>query len=161
MRGIVLRFVLVVRLVVVHWHQLVCELAFHENTHLLYLSWGWLLCSKLVWHNKSLITMPVVWRRPRAVDSRVVKYPYYPVVVLISVRFFDGESWRHRRGSATSWMTGVQFPVEREFSVLHSVQTSFGIHPVDTSGSSPGVRQQGREADHPSQSNKCKVPVLN
>jgi hypothetical protein len=53
---------------------------------------------------------------------------------------------------------GVQFPAEaKDFSLLHSVQTSFGAHPAfynaGSSGSFPmGVKWQGYEADHSSPS---------
>jgi hypothetical protein len=40
----------------------------------------------------------------------------------------------------------------QEFSLLHVVQTTSGAHPVSypigKGGSSPGVKQPGREADH-------------
>jgi hypothetical protein len=47
-------------------------------------------------------------------------------------------------------------PVVSYFSLLHSVQTDSGAHPAsypfDKEGFSPGVKRQGREADHSSQS---------
>jgi hypothetical protein len=40
----------------------------------------------------------------------------------------------------------------KKFSLLHIVQTGSGVHPTSytmgSGGSFPGVRQQGREADH-------------
>jgi hypothetical protein len=40
----------------------------------------------------------------------------------------------------------------KKFSLLHIVQTGSGVHPTSykmgTGGSFPGVKQQGREADH-------------
>jgi hypothetical protein len=57
----------------------------------------------------------------------------------------------------TGWTAGVRSPVgARDFSLLHSVQTSSGAHPVSyeigTGGSFTGVKELRREADksHPS-----------
>jgi hypothetical protein len=40
----------------------------------------------------------------------------------------------------------------KQFPLLHIVQTGSGVHPtsykMDTEGSFPGVKRQGREADH-------------
>ncbi|PNF35230.1 hypothetical protein B7P43_G06877 [Cryptotermes secundus] len=39
----------------------------------------------------------------------------------------------------------------KEFSPLHIIQTGSGVHPTSYpmgTGGSPGVEQQGREADH-------------
>jgi hypothetical protein len=49
----------------------------------------------------------------------------------------------------------------QEFSLLHVVQTGSGAHPASypmgTGGSFPGVKRQGREADHsPSTSAEVK-----
>jgi hypothetical protein len=54
-------------------------------------------------------------------------------------------------------MIGVRFPSgSGNFSLRHRVQTDSGVHPatypVDTGGSSPGVKRPGREADHSSPS---------
>jgi hypothetical protein len=51
------------------------------------------------------------------------------------------------------WAAGVRFFAgARDFSLLHSVQTGSGVHPASypngTVGFSPGVKRQGREADH-------------
>jgi hypothetical protein len=35
-----------------------------------------------------------------------------------------------------------------KFFLLHSVQTGYGTHPVDTEALSPGVKYLGHEADH-------------
>jgi hypothetical protein len=47
---------------------------------------------------------------------------------------------------------GVRVPVGKTVSLLHLVQTGSGIHPTSykmgTGVSSPGVKRQGREADH-------------
>jgi hypothetical protein len=47
-----------------------------------------------------------------------------------------------------------EFRWEQEFSLLHVVQTGSGVHPTSypmgTGGSFPGVKRQGREADHSS-----------
>jgi hypothetical protein len=47
---------------------------------------------------------------------------------------------------------GVRVPVGYNFSLLHIVQTGSGVHPtsykMDTGGSFPEVKRQGREADH-------------
>jgi hypothetical protein len=50
------------------------------------------------------------------------------------------------------------------FSLLHSVQTSSGAHsascPMGAVGSTPGVKQSGREADHsPPSSAEVKVEL--
>jgi hypothetical protein len=47
----------------------------------------------------------------------------------------------------------VRFLVgERDYSLLHNIQTSFGTHPtsytISTGAVSPGVKQQRHEADH-------------
>jgi hypothetical protein len=51
---------------------------------------------------------------------------------------------------------GVRFPAEASFSLLHSIQTGSGASPAfDPMGNvslSPGVKWQGREADHSSPS---------
>jgi hypothetical protein len=54
-----------------------------------------------------------------------------------------------------SWMTeGSEFESRKgqEFSLLHVVQTGSGVHPTSypmgTWAVSPGVKRQGREADH-------------
>jgi hypothetical protein len=53
--------------------------------------------------------------------------------------------WRR----TTGWTAGVLFPVgARDFCLLHSFQTCSGAHPMGTDGLSPGVKRQGREADH-------------
>jgi hypothetical protein len=48
---------------------------------------------------------------------------------------------------------GVRVPVGLEFSLLHNVQTGSGAHPASypmvQGALSPGVKRQGREADHP------------
>jgi hypothetical protein len=56
---------------------------------------------------------------------------------------------------ATGWTTeGSEFESQygQEFSLLHVVQTGSGAHPASysmgTGGSFPGVKRQGREADH-------------
>jgi hypothetical protein len=51
------------------------------------------------------------------------------------------------------WMARVRFPAGvRDFSLLHSIQTSSEAHPsyypVGTRGSFPGVKWPGREADN-------------
>jgi hypothetical protein len=48
---------------------------------------------------------------------------------------------------------GVRVPVGKKFLLLHIVQTGSGVHPTSykmgtTGGSSPGVKRQGREANH-------------
>jgi hypothetical protein len=65
------------------------------------------------------------------------------------------------RGSAVGIATGygldergvkVRVPVGSELSLLHIVQTGFeanpASYPMGTEGFSPGVKRQGREADH-------------
>jgi hypothetical protein len=46
----------------------------------------------------------------------------------------------------------VTWPIYWQFSLLHIVQTGSGVHPTSykmgTGGSFPGVKRQGREADH-------------
>jgi hypothetical protein len=64
----------------------------------------------------------------------------------------------------------VRFPIgESDFSVLHNVQTGSGAHPASytagTGAVSPGIKRQGREADHsvPSRSkikNSGAIPPL-
>jgi hypothetical protein len=56
---------------------------------------------------------------------------------------------------------GVRVPVGSKFSLLQAVQTGSGVqitsYPVGTGGFSPGVKRQGREADHsPSTSAEVK-----
>jgi hypothetical protein len=53
-----------------------------------------------------------------------------------------------RVGIATGWTAGVRFPPVHDFSLLHSVQTGVGAHPALPGAPSPGVKWQGREADH-------------
>jgi hypothetical protein len=36
----------------------------------------------------------------------------------------------------------------QEFSLFHVVQTGSGVHPMGIGVLSPGVKRQGREADH-------------
>jgi hypothetical protein len=47
---------------------------------------------------------------------------------------------------------GFDFPTLQDFSLLHSVQTDSGAHPVSyligTGALSPGIKWLGREADH-------------
>jgi hypothetical protein len=47
---------------------------------------------------------------------------------------------------------GVRVPVGEKFSLLHIVQTGSGVHPTSykmgTVGTFPGLKRQGREADH-------------
>jgi hypothetical protein len=57
--------------------------------------------------------------------------------------------------------TGVRFPGGvREFSLLHSVQTDSKDHPASYAmgfgGSFPGLKRQGREADHSPSSAEVK-----
>jgi hypothetical protein len=46
----------------------------------------------------------------------------------------------------------MAWTARQDFSLLHSVQTDSGAHqvsyPMGTGGSFPGVKWQGREADH-------------
>jgi hypothetical protein len=56
-------------------------------------------------------------------------------------------------GIATGWTVGAQFPArERDYSLLHSVQTGSGVHPasypMDTGALYPGVKPPVHEADH-------------
>jgi hypothetical protein len=60
-----------------------------------------------------------------------------------------------RKNIYSGWTTkrsGVRVPVGYKCSLLHIVQTGSGVHPTSykmgTGGSFPGVKQQGREADH-------------
>jgi hypothetical protein len=50
------------------------------------------------------------------------------------------------------WTDQVQFPEVQDSSFLHSFQTRSGVHPafyaMGTRSSSPGVKRQGRDADH-------------
>jgi hypothetical protein len=51
-------------------------------------------------------------------------------------------------GGATDWPARVLFPLgERDFSVLHSVQTGSGTYLMGTGGCFLGVKQPGSEAD--------------
>jgi hypothetical protein len=49
-------------------------------------------------------------------------------------------------------MAVVRVPVGSKFSLLYIVQTGSGVHPISykmgTGSSFPGVKRQGREADH-------------
>jgi hypothetical protein len=52
-----------------------------------------------------------------------------------------------------NWSSRVQFPAGAwNFSLYHRVQNGSGAHPAShpmvTRGSFPGVKRQGREADH-------------
>jgi hypothetical protein len=54
---------------------------------------------------------------------------------------------------ATRWKVGFQLPVgERDFSLLHSVQTGSGTHltsfTMRIADFSPGVKRPEREAEH-------------
>jgi hypothetical protein len=68
-------------------------------------------------------------------------------------KYNKNSSWGYSSvGIATGY--GLEFESRwgKKFSFLHIVQTGSGVHPtsykIGTGGSFPGVKRQGREADH-------------
>jgi hypothetical protein len=67
----------------------------------------------------------------------------------------NGKSNKSVERLATGWTTErseFESRLGQEFSLLYVVQTGSAVHPTSclmgTGGSSPGVKRQGREADH-------------